>query len=83
MDMATYLRQAAPEEREALAEKAGTSVGYLYLIGGRHRRASARLCKALNAADPRLSLAELRPDIWGGAAAAGHEQHARGGAPAS
>jgi hypothetical protein len=81
MDMATYLKQAAPEERQALADTAGTSVGYLYLIGGGHRRASPKLCRALHSADARLTLCELRPDIWGQAAAGiGQDASDRSGA---
>lgn len=65
MDMKTFLKNAQPEERGRLAELAGTTVGYLYLIGGGHRRPSSKLCKALTAAEPKLTLGELRPDIWG------------------
>jgi hypothetical protein len=69
MDMKTYLKQAAPDEREALAVIVKSSVGYFYLIGGGHRNPSNRLCKKLVAAEPKLTLCELRPDIW----ADGHE----------
>lgn len=65
MDMKNYLKQAAPEARTALAVTVGTSVGYLYLIAGGHRRPGATLCKKLVAAESKLSLCELRPDIWG------------------
>lgn len=64
MDMKTYLQQAKPDERDALAAAVGSSVGYFYLIGGGHRRASAGLCKRLVGAEPKLTLTELRPDIW-------------------
>ena len=64
MDMKNYLKQAAPWERKALAEIAGTSVAYLYLIGGGHRNPSGKLCKKLVAAEPKLTLHELRPDTW-------------------
>jgi hypothetical protein len=64
MDMKTYLQQATPEEREALAIAVKSSVGYFYLIGGGHRRASPGLCKRLVAAEPKLTLSGLRPDIW-------------------
>ena len=63
--MKTYLKQASPAEREALANAVESSVGYLYLIGGGHRRASSGLCQKLVAAESKLSLPELRPDIWG------------------
>ena len=65
MDMKNYLKQAAPRDRQALADAAGTSVAYLYLIGGRHRRPSTKLCQKLVAAEVKLSLSELRPDVWG------------------
>jgi hypothetical protein len=69
MDMKTYLKQASPVERDALAVAVSSSVGYFYLIGGGHKRPSAKLCHALVAAEPRLTLSELRPDIWRGPAA--------------
>ena len=62
--MKTYLKQASPEERAALASSVKSSVGYLYLIGGCHRRPGVELCKALVAAEQKLTLRELRPDIW-------------------
>jgi hypothetical protein len=64
MDMKTYLKQASADERTALASKVGSSVGYFYLIGGGHRHASAGLCKRLVEAEPKLTLKDLRPDIW-------------------
>lgn len=64
MDMKNYLKQAAPCDRKTLADAAGTSVAYLYLIGGGHRRAGPELCKKLVAAEPKLTLCDLRPDIW-------------------
>lgn len=62
--MKNYLKQAAPCDRKTLADVAGTSVAYLYLIGGGHRRAGSELCKKLVAAEPKLTLCDLRPDIW-------------------
>lgn len=64
MDMKTYLKQATPDEREVTASAAGTSVGYLYLIAGGHRRPSTDLTKRLVEAEPKLTLSGLRPDIW-------------------
>lgn len=64
MDMKTYLQQATPDERDALASTVGSSVGYFYLLGGGHRRASPALCRRLVAAESKLTLSELRPDIW-------------------
>jgi hypothetical protein len=64
MDMKTYLKQATPDERQALAKAVASSVGYFYLIGGRHKKPGTGLCQKLVQAEPRLTLAELRPDIW-------------------
>jgi hypothetical protein len=64
MDMRTWLRQATDEERHALAQKVGSSVGYFYLIAGNHRRPGPRLCRALVEAEPKLTLWSLRPDVW-------------------
>jgi hypothetical protein len=64
MDMKSYLRQASEEEREALALSVNSSVGYLYLIAGGHRRPGTDLCKALVASESKLTLHELRPDVW-------------------
>lgn len=65
MDMKTYLRQSTPEQREALAAAVSSSVGYFYLIGGRHKKPGTNLCQKLVEAEPKLTLYELRPDIWG------------------
>lgn len=62
--MKTYLKQATPHEREALALAVGSSVGYFYLIAGGHRNAGTDLCKLLVEAEPRLTLHDLRPDVW-------------------
>lgn len=65
MDMRTLLRSMTEPERQVLAAKVDSSVGYLRLIAGGHRRPSTDLAKKLVEADGRLSLAELRPDVWG------------------
>lgn len=65
MDMKTWLRQATDAERQALAERVDSSVGYFYLIAGLHRRPGTKLCKALVACEPKLTLEGLRPDVWG------------------
>lgn len=64
MDMKTYLKQASPDEREALASAVSSSVGYFYLIGGKHKKPGPNLCQKLVEAEPKLTLSELRPDIW-------------------
>lgn len=77
MDMKTYLQQASPVQREELARAVSSSVGYFYLIGGRHRRPSSKLAQALVIAEPKLTLPELRPDIWGGVASVSASSAAR------
>ena len=64
MDMKTYLKQATPEEREKLAKAVSSSVAYFYQIAGGHKKPGPALCKALVRAEPKLTLGELRPDIW-------------------
>lgn len=64
MDMKTYLKQATPEERQALASEVDSSVAYFYQIAGDHKKPGPKLCKKLVKAEPRLTLAELRPEIW-------------------
>lgn len=52
----------------ALAKKANTSPSYLSQCAGGHRKPSPSLAKKLVAADARLTLASLRPDVYGRAA---------------
>lgn len=65
------MKTADQGQREALAKEAETSVGYLWLLAGGHRRAGVGKAKALVSAAAKvtpgmpLTLAELRPDIWG------------------
>lgn len=63
MDVREFLRSATPEERERVARIAGTSVAYLYQLAGRHKLPSISMCERLIAAEPRLTLAELHPDL--------------------
>lgn len=62
--MKTFLQQAAPEQREALAQTVDSSVAYFYQIAGGHKKPSPKLARALNKAEPQLTLHELRPDVW-------------------
>lgn len=64
MNIKSFMQQATPDEREALAKAVGSSVGYLYLLAGGHRRPSVRMCRKLVEAEPRFVLSELRSDIW-------------------
>lgn len=70
MDLKTYFRATKPEEREPLAKACDTSVEYLRLCANGHRRIGPELARKLVAAEPRLTLAKLRPDLWGEPAAA-------------
>jgi len=65
MDLRTWFLTTKPDERRALAAKIGRSVEYLYLCTRPGRKPGAKLCKDLVEADPRFTLAELRPDLWG------------------
>lgn len=65
MDLKAYFEATKPKERRALAEKIGTSEEYLRFCANGYRRPSPELAKKLANAEPRLKLAELRPDIWG------------------
>lgn len=62
--MKSYMQQSSREEREELAKNVGSTVGYFYQIAGGHKRPGPGLCKALVTFEPRLTLGELRPDIW-------------------
>ncbi|WP_244136976.1 hypothetical protein [Burkholderia pyrrocinia] len=84
MDLKTYFRITKPAERQVLAESAGTSVNYLYLCSRGTRKVGAELCKQLVKFEPRFTLAELRPDIWGNgidAAAASDDVQPPAGTP--
>lgn len=62
-----WLGQTNNQEREALAERAGTSVAHLWQLAGGHRKASLELAKRLeDASRGALTIEGLRPDIFGG-----------------
>ncbi len=65
MNLATYFRITKPAEREDFAKAIGSSVDYLYLCSRGTRRPGPKLCKKIVERDPRFTLPELRPDIWG------------------
>lgn len=52
-------------EVDALAAKAGTRAVYLHRVAKGYRKASPILCRRLVAADERLTLGELRPEVFG------------------
>lgn len=67
------LEDLPPAERDKLADEVGCNRKYLYQLAagvvdsktGQARKPSPDLCRKLVAADARLDLATLRPDIWG------------------
>lgn len=64
MDLKTYFQITKPAERNALAARCQTSANYLYLAARGDRKVGANLAKKLTEEEPRLTLHELRPDIW-------------------
>jgi len=62
--MKKYLKSVSPREREELAKKMKSSVGYFYQLAGGHRKPSPSFCKEIVKCEPRLKLADLRSDIW-------------------
>lgn len=66
MDLRTYFKTTAPDERKVLADAADTSVDYLYLCSRGARQPSPKLCRRLITAGGPFTLEELRPDLWGG-----------------
>lgn len=65
MNLREYFLATKPAEREKLAQAVGTSVNYLRNCSVGVRQPGPALCFRLVAKEPRLTLAELRPDIWG------------------
>lgn len=65
MTLTDLLSQLDESQVEALASKAGTKPIYLQRVARGYRKASPILCRQLVAADDRLTLPELRPDIYG------------------
>lgn len=70
MDLKDYFEATKPKERRALAALCGTSEEYLRHCSKGTRQVGYPLAMKLAKAEPRLTLAELRPDIWGEAAVA-------------
>lgn len=57
-----------PGGKQAFAKACGTSYTYISQCTGSGpgaRHLSVKLCRRMIAADPRLTLEELRPDVWG------------------
>ena len=51
-------------EREDLAERAKTSIAYLWQVANGHRKAGASVSARLKAADNRITDSMLRPDLY-------------------
>jgi hypothetical protein len=65
MNLRDYFLVTKPDERKQLADAISSSVNYLYNCSMGKRKPGPALCLRLVAYDPRFTLAELRPDIWG------------------
>lgn len=69
---AMRLIDLTPAERNRLAAAVGCSPKYLYQVAtgvidmktGKSRQMGPELCRRIVEAEPRLTLHELRPDIW-------------------
>lgn len=70
MDIKIFWEQSTAGEKIALAKAVDTSVAYLGILAGGHRKPSPKLVKRLIVADPRFTAVELRPDIYAGLQAA-------------
>lgn len=69
MTLKDYLAGLDPAAKRKFAARAKTTVPYLAQLSGGHRMPGHELAKRLVAAsDNKISLASLRPDIWGDAA---------------
>lgn len=67
MNLYALKKTLTPKQYAALAGKAETSPGYLDQIAWGHRKPSPKLARKLTAANRRLTLEDLRPDIYGAA----------------
>lgn len=65
MKLNDWLRKATPDEREACAKHAGTSVNRLYQIAGGHSPASVRSCHDIAAGTAyEVTPHEIRADYF-------------------
>lgn len=65
MELKDYLRNLNSDERQSYAERSGTTVGYLYLLAGKHRHPKPKLARSLHReSEGMVTLHELRPDIY-------------------
>lgn len=67
MDLKTYLRQMTTQQRQAFAEKVGTTRGHLQNIAYGFRSCSPALAVAIERATAReITRRDLLPDEWEG-----------------
>ncbi len=64
MDLRQLHSTLTDAEWQQFARRAGRAPGYLYLCALKHRNVSPKTAKDLVRVDARLTLHELRPDIW-------------------
>jgi DNA-binding transcriptional regulator YdaS (Cro superfamily) len=65
MDIKTFWKTQPEPVKVAIAERAGTTIGYLRQCRGGSRQVSVGLAMRLvTASNGLLTLHELRPDIW-------------------
>lgn len=64
MKLSELFQPMTPAEREAFADAAGIAPAYLWQLATGRRSPSPKLARRLVECEPRLTLAELRPDIW-------------------
>jgi hypothetical protein len=66
MDAMTFLKEAGRDAAEQVARAAGTNYVYFSQIAYGHRKPSPNLARRLvEASGAKLTLAGLRPDLWG------------------
>lgn len=65
MDLKTYFQTTEPASRNEFCKLLDVHPGYLYRCSRNERLPGPKLCVRIVEIDPRFSLAELRPDIWG------------------
>jgi len=66
MDILSFYKNAPRGGKRALADKIGVSLPYLYQLATGRRKIPATLCRSLEAAtDKRVTVHDLRPDVFG------------------
>lgn len=65
MNLKSFLASLPFGGKKALAVKLGMSPAHLYQMSVGIRKIPVQLCKTLVEHDARMTLADLRPDLWG------------------